>query len=29
LLAPTPERFLAHLLESGWKRPQPLGRELP
>jgi len=22
-LAPTPERFLAHLLDSGWERPEP------
>jgi LysR family transcriptional regulator, low CO2-responsive transcriptional regulator len=22
-LAPTPERFLAHLLDSGWERPRP------
>lgn len=24
--APTPQRFLAHLLESGWERPRPAGR---
>jgi DNA-binding transcriptional LysR family regulator len=27
LLAPTPDRFLAHLLESGWERPGPVSRE--
>jgi DNA-binding transcriptional LysR family regulator len=27
MLAPTPERFLAHLLESGWARPGPVSRE--
>jgi DNA-binding transcriptional LysR family regulator len=26
-LAPTPDRFLAHLLESGWERPGPVSRE--
>ena len=25
-LAPTPERFLAHLLDSGWERPGPVSR---
>jgi DNA-binding transcriptional LysR family regulator len=24
-LAPTPERFLTHLLDSGWERPGPDG----
>jgi DNA-binding transcriptional LysR family regulator len=25
LLSPTPERFLTHLLDSGWQRPDPAG----
>ena len=25
LLSPTPERFLTHLLDSGWRRPRPAG----
>jgi DNA-binding transcriptional LysR family regulator len=27
LMAPTPARFLAHLLESGWERPAPVDPE--
>jgi hypothetical protein len=28
-LAPTPDRFLAHLLASGWDRPRPGRRRRP